>query len=45
MQHFLGIEPNGLWEGVFFIVSQGASGSVLAATEGGIPRVAAFGVR
>jgi hypothetical protein len=45
MQHLLTIAPNGLCEGLFFIVCWGALGSVFTATEGGIPRVAAFGVR
>jgi hypothetical protein len=44
MQHFFGIAPVGLCGGVFLIVCKSASGSVITATEGGIPRVAAFGV-
>ena len=45
MQHFFGIAPNGLCGGVFFIVCGNTSGSVFTATEGGIPQVAAFGVK
>ena len=45
MQHFFGIAPFGLCGGVFFIVCRNTSGSVFTATEGGIPRVAAFGVK
>ena len=45
MQHIFGIAPSGLCGGVFFIVCRNTSGSVFTATEGGIPRVAAFGVK
>jgi hypothetical protein len=38
MQHFFGIAPIGLCGGVFFIVCGNTSGSVITATEGGIPR-------
>ena len=45
MQHIFGIAPLGLCEGLFFIVRGNTSGSLITATEGGIPWVAAFGVK